>query len=121
MKVGHWESANVCLVADKCKDPMEDSKDDQSRLEDDAKEHIDAAPQNGADGSRHDQTTAKSDHAEETTAADAPENVPNTNTDATNYEEDAPANARPGSRGEGEDGGDDGEHVQDGDEDAVIY
>ena len=63
------------IFADKLQDDAAGKKDSNSRLEADAKDEIDTAPQNGGDGSGQDQASAKSDHGEHTITADAPDDV----------------------------------------------
>lgn len=67
--------------------------------------------------SGHEQASAKSEHGGEANAADGIEDVTATDTNHTNNEKADESM----TGGADDDGGEDGEHVQVGDEDAVIY
>lgn len=110
------------IFADKRQDDEAGKKDSNSRLEDNAKDEVDTASQNGEDGPGQDQASAKSDHGENTATVDAPDNAPApaANSD-TNLEDNVKMEDRPPSRRDGDEAAEDAEHVQEGDVDAVIY
>lgn len=114
-RVGFGAYEHLRIFADKFEATEADTKDEKPRLEGDAKPSQETTSPAGENATEQDEASAKS------TAADAPQQAPNTDIDATNNREDGKVGERPASKGEGADGGDDGEHVQEGDEDAVIY
>lgn len=111
----------IDVFADKCEAVTADAKDEDSGLGADAKGEVDGDPHNNGYTSGQDHTSAKPEQGEDDTTADVPENVPRTNNDLTDLEEHKEVGARPSSSGEVGDAEDDGEHVPEGDEDAVIY